>query len=149
MLILHSLGWLCNCCAWRFQLPLSWISVYYMRRLEMASLIRQISISFFCSIYLAVSLAGLIGTMQLPTISLGPKTVASAAAGTKEKPRVVWMPRRHIPLVKPFSIPTETTLTVEFRSGVQEHFFVTRYSHSDSYLSHCFSSVGGRAPPVA
>jgi len=115
----------------------------------MASAIRQISISFFCSIYLAVSLAGLIGTMRLPAISPGPQAVASATASTKEKPRVFWTQRRHIPLAKTFTVPVQTACTVEFPSDVHQHSFVPRYTHSASYLSFCFSSVGDRAPPVA
>lgn len=110
---------------------------------------RQISIGLLCSIYLAVSLAGLVGTMWLPAISPGPKTFAAAPAGSKEKPKLVWVQRRHLPLVKTVPIPTETACTVEFPSVVDNPFIVPRYTHRDTFLSCYFSSVGDRAPPVA
>lgn len=59
-----------------------------------------ISISFFCLVYLAVSLAGLIGAMQLPAISSGPQTVTTGHPLPKEKPKIVWTQRRHTPAAK-------------------------------------------------
>jgi hypothetical protein len=115
----------------------------------MLRMIRYISLSLFSCVYLAVSLAGLLGTMSSPAISSGPQAVASAAASTKEKPRVVWTQRRHIPLVKTSTVPVETACTVEFPFDVHEHSLIPQYAHSVSYLSLYFSSVGDRAPPVA
>ncbi|HET6271774.1 MAG TPA: hypothetical protein VFG32_02210 [Bacteroidota bacterium] len=115
----------------------------------MLRMIRYISLSLFSCVYLAVSLAGLLGTMNLPAISSGPQGFASATASTKEKPKVVWTQRRHIPLVKTFTVPVETACTIEFPSDVHQYSLVPRYTHSVSYLSLYFSSVGDRAPPVA
>jgi hypothetical protein len=100
-------------------------------------------------LYLAVSLAGLLGTMNLPATSSGPQAIACSTSSTKEKPVVVWAQRRDIPLVKTFTVQVEPSCTVEFPSHFHEYSIVPRYTHSISHSFLSFSSVGDRAPPVA
>lgn len=110
---------------------------------------RYIAFVVLSCVYLAASLAGLIGTMSFPVVSSGPQSVASATAGTKEKPKVFWTQRRHIPLVKTVSTPNETACAFKFTSVIQRHFIIPQYSHNDSYLLLFASPVSDRAPPVA
>jgi hypothetical protein len=115
----------------------------------MAGTVRHISIGLLCAIYLLVCCAGLQGTLQVPAISCGPQSLTGASAGSKERPRIVWVQRRHIPLVKSVSAPGETACTDEFPTATHKSVLVPLCFRSDVFLPCFLTSISDRAPPRA
>jgi hypothetical protein len=114
----------------------------------MRQVIKTISIGFFCSVYLAVSLAGLIGTMQLPAISPGPQTVTTGRPLPKEKPTIVWTQRRHTPAVKHFSLSPAIGIKEQYAKQNYHCTALPDLTHTSSFTVFHSSGVSPRAPPL-
>jgi hypothetical protein len=111
--------------------------------------IRYISFLVLTIVYLAASSSTMVSQITPTYTGSGPAGFATDTGQAKDVPKKVIVQRRHIPLVKPLTIPVETGCFAEFPSNIPQHSLVHELAQSVSSSSYCTSSICDRAPPVA
>jgi hypothetical protein len=116
--------------------------------MNMVGMLRNISLLALGLCYLAVSSVTLVRQMAPPAGSANPAFL-KAEGETKEPPKQVWVPRRHMPMVKEVSIHPSVAEQAYTSQDCPHASFVTCVEQPSLIESYYYSSLSDRAPPLS
>jgi hypothetical protein len=117
-----------------------------MHRCDNVKTMRHIALIAIAALYLGSAVAQ-VCAMSFPVIGSGDKTYSASGGREKSPPRLTSVHRRHMPLVKPFTISPAVPADASFPIVRTHQHLVVFPSHRFRPLVIAADIPGTRAPP--